>query len=213
MNSKLKKEFERSTEKLVDKFVNSGLQDTEVYKFWLAQKYFQTKNNDQALNFIYQCAPEGSAEKERWLEHTKEEKGHYKLALRDLQNLGGNINDYVELNENKVIYQRQWYIAKELGTSACLGWILGLEGCASGIGKRSEFVETMYKNHGKKGMSFLKLHIEEDDDHLESAFKVIEQLDDQSKELIIENMIASCEHYISLLDKIALQSKEEIIAA
>ncbi len=206
--------FAQCTDELVDNYVNAGLLDHETYKSWLAQTYFQTKNHDKALLHIAECAPVGTEEKKRWFAHSREEKGHYKLAQRDLNFLGGDISNYCETVENKTIYQRQWFFASEINTNICFGWILALEGCASGIAKRHDFIRAMYAAHGPGAMSFLKLHIEEDDDHLDSAFKIVDSLPIKIQEEVIVNMLDSCKLYSSMLKSLKDSViNKELIAA
>jgi len=72
----------------------------------------------------------------------------------------------------------------------------------------------MYAAHGPGAMSFLKLHIEEDDDHLDSAFKIVDSLPIKIQEEVIVNMLDSCKLYSSMLKSLKDSViNKELIAA
>jgi pyrroloquinoline quinone (PQQ) biosynthesis protein C len=189
--------FNECVDELVTEFINSNMNNLENYKFWLSQTYYQTKWSNQALRFIAQNSNNIDS-KNRWLEHAKEEAGHHLDAKRDLQKLGGNLNQYEELHETKAIYQRQWFIAKHVSPEACYGWILALEGLAAKIPR--EYINGLILEHGEESMSFVIEHTTEDIEHLEKALQMVSSFKDQST--IIENLKTSTYFYKSMLSTI-----------
>ncbi len=203
----LKKCFDANIKKLVDAVQNVDFKDEEVYKMWLAQTYYQTKYSEAALVHIGNCSSSGEI-RDRWHQHAKEESGHENLALKDLKALGGNIEDYPELMENKAIYRCQWFNADQLRPESCFGWILALEGVAASMPK--EYVQELCDHYGNGAMSFVRVHTLVDEVHLASAFETVSLVENQ--EDIIENMNDATYFYCQMLEKVSMMKSLKVAA-
>lgn len=108
----------------------------------------------------------------RFLTHTAEEKGHEVLAERDCQKIGFSIHDFPELASTRAFYQVQYYQIEHVSPWAFFGYIIALESLAER--KCRWLYEVLEKHHGPGSASFMKVHAEEDPDHIAQAIKMIE---------------------------------------
>jgi hypothetical protein len=78
-----------------------------------------------------------------------------------------------------------------------------LEGGA--VRKGTYIFHRIEKQFGPKTGNFLKIHSDEDQDHLQDAFKHLEDLNEEEVRVIEKNLVHSCEIYCSILEKIKMQ--------
>jgi hypothetical protein len=174
----------------------------EAYASWCAQTYHYVCHSTRLLATSAGRIPLAHDEfYNRYVRHLQEEKGHEKLALRDLEKLGYSIREFPEEANTAAFYQTQYFSVEHVNPYALLGYILILEGLAASFGpgvyKRTQAA------HGKEASTFWKVHAEDDPDHLEQAFQVIEKLDPAAVAVIQENLRQSSERYGVLLETAA----------
>ena len=96
------------------------------------------------------------------------------------------------------------------GPGAFLGWIMFLEGIASVFGPTA--VEKAGAHH-KSMTRFLRVHAEEDQDHIRSAFELVENTNMDKNSHFMDNFRISAQLYCSVFKNIELQESRKSIAA
>ena len=66
------------------------------------------------------------------------------------------------------------------------------------------FLQKIDHEYSSKAHRFVKVHAEEDPDHIEKAFELIGKLSDERKELIRVNMIQTADAYVNMLKSCAV---------
>lgn len=179
-------------------------EDSDFYQVFLSQTYYFVQHSTRLLALASACTPmnENSLHR-RFAAHISEEKGHDQLALNDLKKLSGGTGLSRELVETKNLYEIQYYKIQKLHSAALFGYILALEGIASLI--CPHFVDRVYQAHGVEAARFLKLHIEEDPDHVDKAFAELKDLQPMVFEFTAQNLVQSFRNYKSVLEAALLE--------
>ena|SRR5688572_12980780 len=133
----------------------------------------------------------------RFMQHAAEERSHHRLAEHDLRKLGRHIEQMPELPITQALYQTQYYRVEHQAPTSIFGYIFALEGLAVVHG--GWIYDTVAKAHGKEAATFVKLHANEDEDHLEKAFAVVSEFGPAEVDLIRENYLATCALYRLML--------------
>lgn len=79
-----------------------------------------------------------------------------------------------------------------------LGYIICLEVLA--VTGLKQALPRMIKAHGEKACQFLIVHSEEDEDHIESAYKLFDSYSEIEKQQVLQNLTESVEMFAQLLD-------------
>lgn len=198
----MKKLFEDELKATADVMVAMPWENRAFYRSYLTQTYHFVVHSTRLLAYAGGCVRPGEDSLHRRLcAHIGEEKGHDRLALRDLKQMGFDGDLEAEMAQTRNLYETQYYKILHQHPSALFGYILALEGVASRVCPL--FMERVYKAHGIEASLFLKLHVEEDPGHVEEAFHEIAKMDPQSHALIMQNLAQSFANYRSFLTAIA----------
>lgn len=174
------------------------------YKNWLAQSYYYVAYSTRLL-----AAAAGAASVEqqeyyrRCVQHIKEESGHDKMAVADLKHLGGDLKDFPELGVTRSMWESQYYkISKE--PTALLGYILALEILA--VETLPQIHKMLNPRYSEKACLFVRVHAEDDPEHVEEALKQIETLPVELRAAVLTNFHQTCEMYTLMLKQIQATS-------
>lgn len=181
----IKKLFDQSMKNFYARQPVNLFQDKDVYAEWLAQTYFFVRHSTSLLGY---ALPHLNNEELRhhFEHHLGEEERHDLLLLKDLEKMGRKITDYQETYYTQAFYQSQYYRISFEGGTSLLGYILFLEGLAAHWAKDSyEGIKDVHKG----SVLFLKVHAEEDPQHLQDAMKTIISLSDKEQEFIKNNLL------------------------
>jgi len=199
--SRLKTEFERALAAVEDTWDKSNWTDKTFYANWLAQTYHYVLHSTRLLALGAANFPlDQNKFHFRFIEHLREERGHEKLALNDLEALGFELKDFPEMPALSAFYQTQYYWIERVSPLSFFGWILCLEGLA--VRKGTGLYQKLDKNFGPKATGFLKIHQGEDVDHLEKAFEYLSSLTGEQADVVVANLKLSCGLYRILLEEI-----------
>lgn len=136
----------------------------------------------------------------RSLTHITEEQGHDLIALNDLKTLGFSIEQFPELGVTRALWEPQFYkIQKD--PASLLGYILGLEILA--VRTFKECHAELAKTYSENAVRFVKVHADDDPDHVESALAQIEKCTPHEKKNIEANFDQTIEMYGLMLQQIA----------
>jgi pyrroloquinoline quinone (PQQ) biosynthesis protein C len=133
-----------------------------------------------------------------------EEKQHEKLCLHDIKALGFTIDELPEHASTRMFYETQYYKVEHKHPAALLGYILPLEAIAVSRGR--ELLSMIQGTYEERAISFIKLHAEEDPDHLEKALTAIESLPAELHAMVIENLEQTTHAYLGMLAEIRQKS-------
>jgi len=140
----------------------------------------------------------------RSLTHITEEQGHELIALNDLKVLGYVANDFPQMGITRALWEPQFYkILKD--PASLLGYILGLEILA--VRTFKEFHGELAKHYSADAIKFVKVHADDDPDHVEAALEQIEKCSDSEKQNIDINFEQTLQMYGLMVNQIRLASQ------
>ncbi|NUM57240.1 MAG: iron-containing redox enzyme family protein [Bdellovibrionaceae bacterium] len=204
----MKSILNQEIEKIKNSYTLEHFRNKEFYTEWLAQTYFFVRHSTRLLNLSAALTPfELQFYHLRANEHAHEERSHEKLIDLDLKSFGTKIENFKELPSTKSFYQTQYYHIQHVHPLSFLGYVLVLETLAITLGK--ELVPIVEECHGKKTSAFLRLHAQEDIEHIDSLMKVFDALPRSLTELIAENLTQSAFLYRDIIKNI---SDEKLIS-
>jgi hypothetical protein len=172
----------------------------DAYGDWLAQTYYYVRHSTRLLaasatRFAFD--DRGNALHHRFAAHMDEEKKHELLATHDLKGMSFRLEDFSERHSTRMFYETQYYKIEHQDPSALFGYILALEAMSAAHGKR--ITETVAAAFGDKCISFLRLHGEDDVDHLAKGLAAVEAASPDQRALIEQNLRQSTYAYCELL--------------
>ncbi len=185
-------------------------ENKSFYSQWVAQTFFYVNHTTRNLALACAKMPIDKTEMHNaFIHHITEEKGHEKLALMDLKNLGYKIDQFEEFAETSALYQSMHYLIAEVSPMSILGYALVLEGFAAN--KAQPVYDRLAATYGPKCGTFLKVHIVVDADHSQESNSVIEACDQKEREAILKSIKLCEQQYISFYRKINEQlNKAEV---
>lgn len=174
-------------------------EDPNAYADFLAQTYYYVCHSTRLLGLAAgRCrVDDRDLLHRRFVQHIGEEKLHERLALNDLRGLGLKLEDFPERSITKAFYESQYYKIEHLDPTALFGYILLLEGVA--VSLCPEIYQRVARAHGKQCANFLRVHVEEDVDHLPKAFAQIEGLSQSQKNDILINLAQTADLYSRII--------------
>ncbi len=192
----IREEFNTLVEQFKKDYPVQDYESQNYYANWLAQTYYFVKHSTPLLGY---AIPHLNTEelKNHFEKHIGEESRHDRLLVKDLERMGLTPKDFQEYSATQAFYQSQYYRITFEGGTSLLGYILFLEGIAVHWAKD---IHEQMKGKYKNSMLFLKVHAEEDVQHLESAFKTILSLSEAEQAAICRNLHYSAEIYREILN-------------
>lgn len=180
-------------------------ESAEHYATWSAQTFYIVRQTTRLFAIAACRTPlADNAVHNRLLEHMREEKGHENLSSRDLKILGMRLNEIPELSTTKCVYQTQFYWIEHVSPYAFFGYLLALESLAIHAGP--EVHKRVCNAHGPKASSFLKVHTEEDVNHVQDVIEWIAKMPKAEQEIIYDNYVHSLENYKNMMAEIRTQA-------
>lgn len=201
--SKIREFYESNKGPLVEGFAAAPWEDRDFYANWLAQTYYYVVHSTRLIAYCGAFLKNDRLHY-RFMAHIREESKHEVLAENDFKNLTGR--QVREVNESPVLsgfYQSQVYWITMRQPISFYGYILCLEGLAVDYGGKA--YERVLKAHGEKAAAFLRVHSQEDIDHLEKAFTTIESLSAEELEDVQKNFVQSAGLYRQMVQECAVK--------
>ncbi len=206
-----KKNFDHYQKQVCQAVEEFPWENKDAYAKWLADTYHYVTNSTRILALGAGVMPQHhTLFSNRFIKHAAEETGHEQLLTRDIKSLGFNFNTVSVSTEMKVFYRSLYYWISPAGNPVgLLGWILALEGLATNVGGFAN--QLAAKNHTNKATNFLRLHSDEDPEHLEKALQITNMLSEDELAIVNESMEFYSLQYINILkaiEKSSLKSTE-----
>jgi pyrroloquinoline quinone (PQQ) biosynthesis protein C len=199
--------YRPSVELLSQSVRNFPWEDKRAYGDFMAQTYYYVCHSIRLL--AASAARFSQADQHlhrRFLKHADEENSHELLALRDLQQLGFKLEDFPECAHTRSMYEIQYYKIEHLDPAALMGYILVLETMAGNDFKW--LYSELQRHYPENTLKFVKVHAEDDPDHIEKALQVVSQLESQRLEHINISMEQSAQCYHLMLEGIKARTQK-----
>ncbi len=181
--------------------------DRVAYGDWIAQTYHYVKHSTRLLAAAAARFPTddaGNALHHRFAKHMSEEKKHELLCVHDLGALDFPLGAFPELPATQMFYASQYFAVEHEDPMALFGYILVLE--VTSVREGGWVREQVVAAHGDKAASFVKLHAEEDVEHVEKALSALEAASAPERALVAENMRRTAYGYGAVLAEAARRS-------
>lgn len=193
--------YEKEKMIMIESLKSFPWSDKASYGDYLAQTYYYVNHSERLLALAAALMNEEDRKMQRrFFSHLSEENSHDLMVKKDLENLGYSLEDFPEKPETKIFWETQYYKIEHQDPSALMGYILLLEDVASTT--CTWIHQEIEKYHGKKCSTFLRVHGEEDPDHVDEALRVIEALSEVRKTRIYSNLKQSQIAYKNILSAI-----------
>ncbi len=182
----------------------------EAYADYLVQTFYYVKHSTRLLNLAASRIPHENARiYNRFNKHVAEENNHDFDVKKDIKNLGFDFERFCELPQTRMFWETQYYKIEHLNPLVLMGYILALEAAAVDI---CPFIQNRVEPlYGRESSRFIRVHAEDDPDHLDKAIEVIESLEGETKKLVYQNLEQSALAYIGMIK--ALLSKHNRASA
>lgn len=189
-------------QKCLDSLRALSWDSVEVYADYLAQTYYYVNHSEKLLALAAALFNnEDRSLMRRFFKHLSEESAHDQLLINDMRKLGFNLESLPERSETKMFWEGQYFKIEHQDPAALLGYIYFLEDLASDI--CPELTKLLVSLYGIDSVRFLKLHGEEDPDHVEKAYQEILKLNPERQRLIALNYEQSALAYLQMIRAIA----------
>lgn len=182
---------------VLESFKNTNFTDRNVYANWLAQTYYFVSHSVRLSALGASKLSVHEPLSRRMIAHTTEEMGHHTIAQNDIRALGEKMEHFPELGVTKAFYQSQYYKVLFEHPAHLLGQIVMLEAVSVELGP---WLYSVVKEcYGDNAAKFVKVHAEEDQDHVEKALASIDKLPTENRIGVAENFMQACEMYSLIL--------------
>lgn len=176
-------------------------ENKEFYANWCAQSFYFVAH---ATRILAASAARMHLDRDevhiRFLDHSQEEKHHEKLYENDLKHLGRNMSEFSEMPLTSFLYQSQYYLLDYKDAIAPMGGIFYLEGVSVYSG--GKILERSMKAHGERACTFLKVHIHDDQDHLQKAEMILSKMSPSELAVIKTSYHQFSFAYMQLLEEL-----------
>jgi hypothetical protein len=181
--------------------LNFPWEDRATYAEWLAQTYYMVNHSTRLVALAGAYTPlDKNTLHARFVDHSKEERGHQLIAVSDINALGYDLKDFPCLPPSACMYQVQYYWIQHQGVASFFGYTLALESLAIEFGP--EVYRRVCAAHGKKAAKFLECHSDADVDHMKKAEQEISKLSQEELTLATRNLQLSASLYRAMLTEI-----------
>lgn len=175
------------------------VQNPKAYGNFLAQTFYYVSHSTRMLAFAGGLMKrEDENHFRRFIKHISEETSHEILAERDLQDLGMEPADFYHLPETRALWEPQYYKMLHEGPLSLMGYIIALEYFSCTY--LPAFYHKIQSAYGGKAGRFIKLHAEEDPDHIQKAIELTEKLSPQVQEVILVNIMQTAKTYSMMIE-------------
>ena len=182
----MKRALDSAVETLGEGLRELPWEDPVAYAMWLSQTYYYVRHSTRLLAVAaarFAFDPGGNALHHRFAVHMAEEKQHELLAADDLKALhAAPVSEMPELASTRALYEAQYFKIEHIDPFALLGYVLPLEVMSAKHGPAAHV--RAQRTWGSRACTFLKVHVEEDVDHVEKAVAATENLSPEQKQML-----------------------------
>lgn len=183
-------------------------ENPEFYAQWCGQFYYFVCH---ATRMLAAAAARFPVDRDvlhwRFLDHCQEEKHHENLFLDDLKNMGRSIKEFPESPLTAQMYQSQYYLIEHRDPIALFGGVFYMEGMSLGPGP--EIYKRARAAHGEQACNFIRVHVSEDQDHLQKAKTALRALPEEHLQLVEWSMSQTGVVYEALLRELSYVARNK----
>ena len=193
--AKLMEQEVQSTREAIESY---PWEEPVAYAQWLVQSYHIARYSTRLVALAGGLVSfELEKFHNRFVDHAREERGHEKLLVQDLKELGFTVESFPCNSGAAAMYQTQFYWIQLRSPVSFMGYVLALEGlsAAHGPGLYRRLLET----YGPKATRFIRVHADADTGHVKLALATIEGLQDSERQAVSENLRLSSAFYRTML--------------
>lgn len=149
--------------------------DRNAYVSWLGNSFEYVNHVTRILSLTGGRLPMRLTKlSNRFIQHAAEEKGHEKLIINDCKAFQLDPATIPVLPEAEAFHKSLYYWIYQGSPTVVLGWAIFLEAVAVRFGQT--IFDRVEPVHGKKACSFLRVHIQEDPDHVRQGEEILKSL-------------------------------------
>lgn len=192
-------------------FNNYPWEDEEAYVDFISNMYYFLSQACRLLaSAASRCDLSLDAFHHRFIEHANEEKNHEKLVLSDLRGLKRDLKPC--LYSMPPLWQTQYYLIENKDPLSLFGCILYLENLslAEHIGPNA--YNRSLKKYGRKATNYLRVHVEEDEDHIDKLYVALSQLPEASQEAVYESLKITSSLYKNFITELFEVHQEKVVS-
>ncbi len=178
----------------------------ETYGNWLAQTFYFVSHSTRLLTLAASRFDLRFDEQHTQLvQHAKEEKSHEKIARADLKALGLTLEELPELPATKAMYRSAYYLIERDHPMAIYGYVALLE--VLSIKRGPALLEAAAENFGKNCTHFLRIHTEDDVEHIKMYEGLLASCEGPAQAAVAEAISCTGENFLRMLDEINAASR------
>ncbi|MDB2425920.1 hypothetical protein N9W41_00075 [bacterium] len=197
--------FKKEVDHVVNQLGQLDWADKSLYIKFLAQTYYYVCHSVPLLKYALKYSDNNEVSK-RLEDHIKEESGHEKMVLSDLNFFNEDIKAYKESESSKKMYTYVYNSIEKNGPIAIFAYALLLEGVAKyGCPELAKSLEGLY---GKKSASFIYHHGVLDQDHVEEGFDSLGMFNKKELAVFEEDLKQAAANYIDMIAELQQCHKE-----
>lgn len=182
--------------------------ESYAYGLYLAQTYYYVSHSTQLLALSAGMMKSSDLPfHRRFLDHASEEKGHEMMLLNDLKALGYQLSHFPELSETRMFWEPQFYKIVHNDPLSLMGYIMALEAVATEQCPRIKTI--LQKHYPEAAYQFIKVHGEDDPEHVQKACQLIASLPPERRKWVEENFEQSVVSFQNMVFSIMRQLKEK----
>lgn len=203
LNMSINPKCDEAIERMGEALFEMDLEDSKSYADFLAQTFYYVSHSTRFLAFAAGLMKfEDRKFFNRFVKHISEEHNHELLAKNDLKYIGYEVSDFEHTAETRMLWESQYYKIQHEDPLSLIGYIIPLELFSAKF--FPTFLKKIDSRFGKMACNFVKVHAEEDQDHIEEALSILNEVDGLRKQRILENVEQTAIAYTQMLDKINL---------
>ncbi len=198
----LRQTIENKVSIAADKIRILPWENRSFYTQWLAQQYFLVRHTPKLLcAFALQLPIHQSDELNEILYHLKEETGHDRWLIKDLQKFDKSPEHFQPSPMANALIMSQYYYIQHTDPMALCGYSQFLEYTSAVVA--GELADRVEREFGPGTAVFLRGHSHVDVEHAEDGWKLLSRATDKQKTLIFENLEMTDSLYSQLLSEIS----------
>ncbi len=184
-------------------------ENNDVYAEWLAQTYCFVSYSTRIVALAGSLFNlERNELHLRFLDHAREERNHEKILITDLKAIQKDIKRFAPFAASAALFQTQFYQIQNVSPMSVYGYFLLLEGIAVEVG--DDLYKRLINVYPANAINFVKVHANEDKEHIKEHFQFIEKCSEFEKKQIIENLQKSSGLYHMMMKEIKFKYSSSV---
>ena len=203
-DSSLKDLTSEELNKILEMWTDYPWENKDAYVEFISNMYYVLSQSCRLLAAAAaRCDLDMDVFHHRFIEHAHEEKNHEKLITHDLKALGEQLAP--GLPSITPFWQCQFYMVEHISPLSLFGYILYLENLSLFDGNARRAYQRCVKAHGPKATTYLRIHIEEDVDHVDKLFDYLGKLPKNEVNKVRESLLISSSLYKNFFSELYLK--------